>query len=59
VHPSERLALNEAFEPFDPQRELAQRQGALSRAQFGGTAPTGKPWKGLGPGVLLISLPNA
>lgn len=23
-------------------------------AQFGGTAPTAKPWKGLGPGVLEI-----
>ena len=27
---------------------------ALSIAQFGGTAPTAKPWKGLGPGVLEI-----
>jgi phage-related protein len=25
---------------------------ALGIAQFGGTAPTAKPWKGLGPGVL-------
>jgi phage-related protein len=25
---------------------------ALGVAQFGGTAPTAKPWKGLGPGVL-------
>ena len=25
---------------------------ALGIAQFGGTAPTVKPWKGLGPGVL-------
>ena len=27
---------------------------ALSIAQFGGTAPTAKPWKGLGPGVLEL-----
>ena len=27
---------------------------ALGIAQFGGTAPTAKPWKGLGPGVLEI-----
>jgi phage-related protein len=27
---------------------------ALGVAQFGGTAPTAKPWKGLGPGVLEI-----
>jgi phage-related protein len=27
---------------------------ALGLAQFGGTAPTAKPWKGLGPGVLEI-----
>jgi phage-related protein len=27
---------------------------ALGIAQFGGTAPTGKAWKGLGPGVLGI-----
>jgi phage-related protein len=27
---------------------------ALGIAQFGGTAPTSKPWKGLGPGVLEI-----
>jgi phage-related protein len=27
---------------------------ALGIAQFGGTAPTAKPWKGLGPGVLAI-----
>jgi phage-related protein len=27
---------------------------ALGIAQFGGTAPTVKPWKGLGPGVLEI-----
>jgi predicted XRE-type DNA-binding protein len=27
---------------------------ALGIAQFGGTAPTTKPWKGLGPGVLEI-----
>ena len=26
----------------------------LGIAQFGGTAPTAKPWKGLGPGVLEI-----
>jgi hypothetical protein len=25
---------------------------ALGIAQFGGTVPTAKPWKGLGPGVL-------
>jgi len=24
---------------------------ALGIAQFGGTAPTARPWKGLGPGV--------
>src|SRR5438105_588720 len=28
---------------------------ALGIAQFGGTAPTAKPWKGLGPGVLEIA----
>ena len=28
---------------------------ALGIAQFGGTSPTAKPWKGLGPGVLEIS----
>ena len=28
---------------------------ALGLAQFGGTAPTAKPWKGLGPGVLEIA----
>jgi len=27
---------------------------ALGIAQFGGTAPTTKPWKGLGPGVLEV-----
>ena len=27
---------------------------ALGIAQFGGMAPTAKPWKGLGPGVLEI-----
>jgi phage-related protein len=27
---------------------------ALGIAQFGGTAPTAKPWKGLGPGVIEI-----
>ena len=27
---------------------------ALGIAQFGGTAPTAKPWKGVGPGVLEI-----
>lgn len=27
---------------------------ALGIAQFGGTPPTAKPWKGLGPGVLEI-----
>jgi phage-related protein len=27
---------------------------ALGIAQFGGTAPTAKPWKGLGPGMLEI-----
>ena len=27
---------------------------ALGIGQFGGTAPTAKPWKGLGPGVLEI-----
>jgi phage-related protein len=27
---------------------------ALGIAQFGGTAPTAKPWKGLGPGVLEL-----
>ena len=27
---------------------------ALGIAQFGGTAPTARPWKGLGPGVLKI-----
>ena len=27
---------------------------ALGVAQFGGVAPTAKPWKGLGPGVLEV-----
>jgi phage-related protein len=27
---------------------------ALGVAQFGGTAPSAKPWKGLGPGVLEL-----
>jgi phage-related protein len=27
---------------------------ALGIAQFGGTAPTAKPWKGLGPGGLEV-----
>jgi phage-related protein len=27
---------------------------AIGIAQFGGTAPSAKPWKGLGPGVLEI-----
>ena len=27
---------------------------ALGIARFGGTAPTAKPWKGLGPGVLEV-----
>ncbi len=27
---------------------------ALGIAQFGGTAPAAKPWKGLGPGILEI-----
>jgi phage-related protein len=27
---------------------------ALGIAQFGGTAPSAKPWKGLGPGVLEV-----
>lgn len=27
---------------------------ALGIAQFGGTAPSAKPWKGLGPGVLEL-----
>lgn len=27
---------------------------ALGIAQFGGTAPTAKPWKGLGPGVMEV-----
>ena len=28
---------------------------ALGIAQFGGTAPNAKPWKGLGPGVLEVA----
>ena len=32
---------------------------ALGIAQFGGTAPTAKPWKGLGPGVLEIEESHA
>ena len=31
---------------------------ALGIAQFGGTAPTAKPWKGLGSGVLEIGTPE-
>ena len=31
---------------------------ALGIAQFGGTPPTVKPWKGLGPGVLEIVEPH-
>jgi phage-related protein len=30
------------------------RGSALGIAQFGGTAPTAKPWKGAGPGVMEI-----
>lgn len=29
-------------------------ENAFGIAQFGGTAPTAKPWKGLGPGVLEV-----
>ena len=32
----------------------ADMGNALGIAQFGGTAPTAKPWKGLGSGVLEI-----
>jgi hypothetical protein len=36
-------------------REMKDDMGnALGIAQFGGTAPTAKRWKGLGPGVLEV-----
>ena len=34
-----------------PDAVKADMGNALGIAQFGGTAPTAKPWKGLGPGV--------
>ena len=37
-----------------PAAVKANMGNALGIAQFGGTAPTAKPWKGLGPGVLEI-----
>jgi phage-related protein len=37
-----------------PQPVLDDMGNALGIAQFGGTAPTAKPWKGLGPGVMEI-----
>jgi phage-related protein len=36
-------------------REVKEDMGnALGIAQFGGTAPTAKPWRGLGPGLLEV-----
>jgi phage-related protein len=37
--------------PAAVKEDMAQRSRI---AQFGGTAPTAKPWKGLGPGVLEV-----
>lgn len=37
-----------------PTAVKADMGNALGIAQFGGTAPTAKPWKGLGPGVWEI-----
>lgn len=37
-----------------PHRVKDDMGSALGIAQFGGTAPTAKPWKGLGPGVLEV-----
>jgi phage-related protein len=37
-----------------PRRSRKTWGNALGIAQFGGTAPTAKPWKGLGPGVLEV-----
>lgn len=37
-----------------PQPVQDDMGNALGIAQFGGTAPTAKPWKGLGPGVMEI-----
>jgi len=37
-----------------PPRVKDDLGNALGIAQFGGTSPSAKPWKGLGPGVLEI-----
>jgi phage-related protein len=37
-----------------PRGGQGRHGNALGIAQFGGTAPTTKPWKGVGPGVLEI-----
>jgi phage-related protein len=37
-----------------PEEVKEDMGNALGIAQFGGKAPTAKPWKGLGPGVLEI-----
>ena len=47
VNAPERFSLHEPFEPFDPQRELAQRQRSLTRK-----TPLAQPLEVLGQGVL-------
>ena len=37
-----------------PHAVIDDMGNALGIAQFGGTAPAAKPWKGLGPGVLEL-----
>lgn len=39
-----------------PERIKDDMGNALGIAQFGGTSPTAKPWKGLGPGVLEVEV---
>ncbi|PKQ06940.1 MAG: hypothetical protein CVT73_09300 [Alphaproteobacteria bacterium HGW-Alphaproteobacteria-12] len=37
-----------------PEPVISEMGNALGLAQFGGTHPSAKPWKGLGPGVIEI-----
>jgi len=37
-----------------PEPVISEMGNALGLAQFGGTHPNAKPWKGLGPGVIEI-----
>jgi phage-related protein len=56
-HQRETVALGGLFQArfLELSRGRQEDMGnALGIAQFGGTAPTGKPWKGLGPGVVEI-----